>query len=335
MIYIIYYSILSLLSSINLRNTFFFYFITLTVLIGTRLEVGGDWFSYIAIYDEISHQGTLNTDISYYAINLISQKLGLGILGVNLICAALGTFPILFLFSKFPNKNLTVTIAFSYLFLVVGMGYTRQYVATGFLCLFLYQLMCGNIKKSILFLLIAASFHKTAIFFIIFLLKKEHFFKFLALSFVLFFIFHEKIISLVDLYLLSADEHELSSAGNLPRIILHAAAALIIIIFLKNKFPNVETHIVFKRYAYISFLFLIVSIFYPSFTLIDRLAVYFLPLQYITFSLFVFTSSQKIILPITNLICAIFFFIIMEIWLLFGSWSHAWMPYKTYLDFIL
>src|SRR5690606_16949801 len=107
--YIMLYTFISLallLSSFFKKlNISLLAFIFLTLFIGTRNEIGGDWFSYLLIYDEINSEGLFNTDFSYYLINRAAEDTGLGILGVNLFCAAIGTYTIIFFLSKFPNSN--------------------------------------------------------------------------------------------------------------------------------------------------------------------------------------------------------------------------------------
>lgn len=309
-------------------------FIFLTLFIGTRYEIGGDWFNYLSMYDEINNEGLFNTDFSYYLINRAAEYTGLGIRGVNLFCAAIGSYTILFFLSKFPNSNLAIAIAFTYLFLVVGMGYTRQYVATGLLCIYLYHILNNNTKKALLFLIIAISFHKTAIFFIIFLIRKLNIRAtvtiFIILAFFIF-IFNEKINSLINLYLLNNGEI-VSSLGALPRIFFHFIAALIILTYLKKKIANNNLNQVLTIYAYASISFFIIAIIKPDFTILDRLSIYFLPLQALTFSIFSYKfSKNNIELLINNFIIYIPFFTAMLIWLFWGSWSHAWLPYKSFI----
>ena len=62
-----------------------------------------------------------------------------------------------------PRPFLALTVAIPYLVIVVAMGYSRQGLAIGLVLIALVALMDQKNLKFVIFILIAASIHKSAI----------------------------------------------------------------------------------------------------------------------------------------------------------------------------
>jgi hypothetical protein len=138
----------------------------LVFLIVAFRETGGDYERYLLMSDLISPLGFSEaielTDPAYGALNWGSNQLGLGLYGVNTVCALI----FLFGFARFcaPESRslLMLAVAASYLIIVVVIGYTRQGTAIGLEFFALRALMERRFFPSVAWILIAAGFHRSA-----------------------------------------------------------------------------------------------------------------------------------------------------------------------------
>ena len=138
------------------------------IVIGARYEVGGDWDNYLAQLTRASTRDFIsaartNSEWGYGALNWISAKLGMGIYGVNTFCGAILVLGTALFCRRQPIPWLAWLIATPYLLVVVGMGYTRQSVALGFLLLGLVQLENKKVWRYLLLILAGYFFHKTVL----------------------------------------------------------------------------------------------------------------------------------------------------------------------------
>jgi hypothetical protein len=139
----------------------------LTLFLGLRHHVGGDWHSYWLMFErgrayELPVALAIS-DPAYMALNILVGRAGLEIGIVNLICAAIliaGT--VAFSMGR-PAPWLALTVATPVLILVMGMTTTRQSVAVGLeLLAFAWWLGGRRIAPSAA-LLLACAFHWSAI----------------------------------------------------------------------------------------------------------------------------------------------------------------------------
>ena len=145
--------------------------IVLVLFIGLRDQVGADWDTYQTIFDSYSHVDahaiftTAPIEPSYAALNYIAHIVGCGIYFVNLICAMVMLLGLI-RFADLVDIDAVLTLFLSapYLLFAVGMGYTRQAVAIGLGFAALAYWASGEQKKFILGVLLAISFHFSAVF---------------------------------------------------------------------------------------------------------------------------------------------------------------------------
>lgn len=321
---------------------------SLFLMTGFRFEVGGDWYNYLTLYDLFKGlsftESLLITDPSYGFLNYISQQLDVAdTILVNFFCALIFYGCFYFVCKGMPNYWLLLLVSFPYLILVVSMGYTRQSVA---IALVILAFKCGlNNKHWKLFLLslLAVSFHKTAV--IIFMLypffiflsdffRNKYifylysFFSFLFMSVIIY------VSSVLGENIYTNQSSEMSSAGAIFRISVHFLPLFFYIIYrfkIKQIFEN-------KIYIFDYLALLIIYSFalaIPFSTLSDRFNLYL-----IIFDIFIFTSLASIFNHFNRLIMigSIIFFnsLMLIIWMSFGTWSHAWLPYQNYIfNFLL
>ena len=141
-----------------------FFLIFLILFIGLRHKVGGDWDIYRNdFYDNINYFNLLTfdyvRDFGYELFSYIFYKQQLGIYGLNLSLAIIFIYSI----NKFAlhfkeNYWLIFLIAFPYLIVIVGMGYTRQATAFAFILLSLSSINNKNIFSFFIFSILAIFF---------------------------------------------------------------------------------------------------------------------------------------------------------------------------------
>lgn len=102
-------------------------FVFLVVVIGFRHEVGGDWFSYLKIFNHIQQTELINsTDIGYGLINLLSPN----IYTVNTVSAIFGVTFFFVAMHNFTVRNYSLVILTIFLpFIILSTGFTRQFIA--------------------------------------------------------------------------------------------------------------------------------------------------------------------------------------------------------------
>ena len=142
--------------------------IAIAALIGFRFEVGADWGPYEYIFAHSENSGFADmpsiADPGYFAVNLLVHWLGADLWLVNLICGAIFAWGLIRFAELQERPWLAVTVAIPYLVIVVAMGYSRQAVAIGLVMAGLASyLKTGSVLRFAAHVLIAASFHKTGV----------------------------------------------------------------------------------------------------------------------------------------------------------------------------
>ncbi|HAV2934850.1 EpsG family protein [Acinetobacter baumannii] len=313
----------------------------LCLMTGLRYEVGGDWENYLNIYDYFKGVNIIEaltiTEPAYGLLNYIGQLLDFKtIIFVNAICSIF-FYSFFYKFSKkIENYWIPILVAFPYLILVVSMGYTRQSVAIAFVSFAILYGLERDIRKFYIFSFLAILFHKSAIIVFMFLpllLNLKYFNSTLFFSFYSLFSFLT-MSGLVYYSSLSGDNiytnqnSEVSSAGAIFRVVVHFLALFFYLLYRKkivNSFNN------YRIFDYMSLLIIFVFLLaIPFSTLADRFNLYLIIFDILVFSyLFsnISVNSRKI------MVLTVIFFnsLMLYIWLNFGAWSHAWLPYQNYL----
>jgi len=319
-------------------------FVFFVLFVGFRYEVGGDWYAYLEHYKEISFDDIWffisSWDPGYVIVEYISKYLGLGIVGVNTLCAII-FFSCFFYFIKVFKIKLSyaLLIAYPYLILVVLNGYSRQGVAIGLGMLFISLIYQKKFFKSFLSLFFAVLFHKTAVilsllYLYVFLHSKNKFiYKLLTLSIVFIFIFF--IYKLYILEWMSLIKHyaieKMQSTGGVIRISINVIAASLLLFFSKRYKKVYDDYNIWMFFGYMSYFMLFTALFFKTTTIADRLCLYFYPLQIVIFPriLALFKAREMKYIFFFALIC--FYSFVLLVWLLFAQHREAWIPYKNFL----
>ena len=321
----------------------FTYGALLILIIGLRHEVGGDWSNYIENYEILQglrFSDALKTNMVYqdYGFGLIhwfSLNYLNGIYTTNLFCAVIFVAGLLRVCKNMPVPWLPLAVSIPYLVIVVATGYTRQAAAIGFIMWGLIDLMQGKQLKFYLMVMLGVFFHKTALFMLPVGFLYANSLKNLKnlLLFLLFFVlafagFMAEHIARLTYYYVE-DTQGMESSGAVIRVTMNVASSFVFLYFRKlwaERYNDSGLWMIFS----VSSLIMLPLAFVSS-TVVDRMALYFLPMQLVILSrapLFipnVYNRTLFILIVLFLYIGALF------VWLNFGQHSSHWLPYQNLL----
>ena len=159
------------------------------------------------------------------------------------------------------------------------MGYSRQGVAIGFIMVFFALLYQRKLLKSLVFLLLATLFHKTAIVSIIVLFLNRRFinFKTIGISIPFFVLGLYILLPRLEGFYINYFLQQMQSSGAVIRILINITASIVLIIFAK-RYKNIfgENDFEFwKPFIYISIVMFLFAILLNITTIADRILLYF------------------------------------------------------------
>ena len=308
----------------------------LITLIGLRSEVGGDWLTYylyvenIAEYEYRDFFNLKNHDFAYALINKISNSLGFGIYGVNIICGLIFTFCLVSFARRFSYPWLVILISIPYLVIVVSMGYTRQSVAIGLLMYALVKLNDGSITKFSIYLIIGALFHKTVFIFIVlplFAPSNTYKIKYIGMLFAIVLFGAGAIFEQYSWLMSNYVEIDYySSEGGLIRVLMNLPAVFLYFIFYKKWNNHYRDGWVWAFFSGLSLIFIALVTF--ASTAVDRMALYTIPLQLAVYARLPELLYGKIKTQVVIVALIIYLFLIQYVWLNYAHHASMWVPYK-------
>ncbi|HEX5259378.1 MAG TPA: EpsG family protein [Sphingomicrobium sp.] len=320
------------------RRAFVIAWLVLVVTIGLRYRVGCDW----PAYEFLLTQATASvgsavriTDPAYGLINWVAGSLGFGLWAVDIACAAIFTSGLVIFARAQPNPPLAMLVAVPYLIIVVAMGYTRQSAALGLIMSAIPRYERGEMAGVLVRLVAASAFHLTAVvvvpFFAIGIARDRILtFVLIAVSAVAaYFAFVEPSLGrLVTNYV----DYRYSSAGALFRVLMNVIPGLIFIGFRKRFTTSKRERSFWVSISAASLLALLLLYLGIPSTVIDRLALYAIPLQVFVWSRLptIFGSATGQSMPL--IVAVMLYSLTVEaVWLTQGHFSECWVPYRSYL----
>jgi len=319
-----------------------FIFIIFTLLIGFRYEVGGDWRNYLNLFF-LQGERTFNlidivaADPGFVFLNYISYEFNFGFFGLNFLCSIIFMYGVLKFCRFMPMPIMALLVAFPYLIITVGMGYQRQSLAIGIILLALISLFKGENLKFLLMVTLAATFHKTAILFyplLIFTASKNKFLISMFVSAIIvlgyFLLVDSRIEFIIDNYV----GRKISSSGAIFRIVMSIIPA-IIYLYYRSAFDITSKERIFWDLLSISIFILFIGLIVLDVsTLIDRIALYTLPIQLFVFS-HLPTKFKPKYRPVIKSAIITYYALVLFVWGYFGAHSSHWIPYDNVVFRIL
>ena len=317
--------------------------ITLTLMIGFRFQVGGDWGNYLNTYINIQNlslkdafnNATFMADPAFLILNWLSAQVNFGVYGVNLVLGAIFAYGLARFCKQLPRPLLGLVSAIPYLVIVVGMGYSRQAGALGFGLLALVALQENKKLKFFLWILLAATIHKTALLLLPLAglaasTNRIYIIFWLVMIFTLSYIFllAQAVSFLYEHYI----QDSYQSSGAFIRIAMTFVPSIIFLLYKKRFKFSQEKEDLWKWIAYFTILCMAVLMLTSISAALDRMALYFLPMQIMVFSYLpdLFGNRGRVNQVIKILIIS-YYGLVLFVWLNFAYHAGNWLPYRNLL----
>jgi hypothetical protein len=304
-------------------------------IIGLRFEVGGDWFPYRSYYQSAVGESLSDSigfnDPGFALLNWLSASLELGVYSVNLACSAIVVTGVYYFCRRQPQPWLALTIAVPYMLIVMAMGYTRQSVAFGFELLALVALSDGRLGRYILLIACAALFHKTAALLLpLGVLASTHKKAWIVISAggmavllggaFLFEYYDALIVNYVDA--------RMESEGGPIRVAMNAVPAMLYLLFVKRLSPEGTER---KMWIWLAiFSLACVPLVSLASTAVDRVALYFMPIQLFVYARIGYLFRNLTVRTLTMLAIVATYGLVE--WVLLNKAtivSVYWVPYQN------
>jgi EpsG family len=311
--------------------------LVMTLFVGLRYDVGGDWLNYIDILRDIGYRdfwdGVWKQDPGYGLLNWIVARAGLGVWAVNLVCAALFAWGMMKFARHQPNPWLVFVVAVPYLIIVVAMGYVRQGVAIGFIVAGLSVLDRGMLRF-LVYMALAASFHKSAVVVLPFVALSATQRRIVTAGIglvsvvLLYYLF---IQASVDKLMTNYVEAGYASQGAGIRVAMNLPPAILFLLFHRRFVTDEQERKLWRNFSLAALAALVLLALTSSTTAVDRLALYLIPLQMFVLARVpeAFSDKQRSSLGLT---LAIVFYsaAIQFVWLTYADNAEFWLPYQWY-----
>jgi hypothetical protein len=310
------------------------------LMIGLRFEVGADWRAYLLNYKPLANLPfddairTSPQEYGYTALSWMIAQAGFGIWLVNLVCAIPFVVGLVALARQQQNPYLALTVAAPLLIITVAMGFTRQATGLGFLLIGLTSLLNGKPYWHLLvWTVIGSLFHLSVLIFIpivALLIFRGRLGSVLLLILTgaigYFVVLPEALQRYSSGYLRTTYE----APGAIFRLGINALAALIVLLLARRFFSSRIEARIWTGWAALALLSLVILYFVRSTVVVDRLAVYILPLQVFAFArLPQALGGHRASKPWTILVIFLYALVLFT-WLTFANHARLWIPYRVY-----
>ena len=314
-----------------------FVWLVLAAISGLRYEVGGDWYTYI-YHLNVDAARTWNevfsrTEWGHWITIKIVNDMGWNVIALNLFYGVIFSGGLVLFLRTQPRPWLSLAAAIPYLFIVVGMGYSRQAVALGLVMIGIISLKQERVIFFIFWTLIATTFHNSAILMLTIagLTSQRNKFKVLALLLLIMFLSYEFLLAkqftrMIHIYV---ERDITSSDGALIRLSMNLIAGITFLSTRKrlDMLPQEK-----RLWSIISLCIILMWFAYfltGLSTALDRMALYFIPLQIVIASHLPDIFGSRGRKNNGGVFTVLFYFAIVQfIWLNFAGHAPYWLPYQ-------
>ena len=312
------------------------------LLIGLRYEIGVDWPGYLTYLNEarirqddiaaVMLVGNAN-GLAYMLLNWTVIKLGLGIYVVNLVSAAILIIGLMKYCQKQPIPWLALAVAMPYTIGVVAMAYTRQAVALGFLFWGLAILREGKEGKYFSLVMLGTLFHMSAIVNLPYMVLARK--RILWYYYLFFGLFIGGVLVLLNslgylsmyirvvLYTL-----ELHSAGAAVRAYMNVVPVLASLFFLQRIKRISPDWKIIKWMALAAFAS--IALLSVSSTMVDRFALYLIPLQVALWPRLVSVQQTMLMRSILASMILSYYCLVLYVWFHYAAHAPWFLPYSMW-----
>ena len=314
--------------------------VTLVLFIGLRHKVGMDWNNYL-LMSKYMGEGSLiralgRAEPGYALLLWSSTKAGLGVYGANLVGSVIFTAG-LFRCARATNAPwLALAVAMPMLVIVVAMSANRQTIAIGVLLWLVATWYQTPISRRVLITLLAASFHYSAAFFLLFVVldvKMRPAFKLalgaaLGAALIALMQYSGAIDTYDQLYL--SGQSAVISPGATQHVLLNGLPALAV--FMRRRLR--ERVLPGKLLVWMAWMAAaLIPLAFIFSTAAGRLTLYLFPV-----SMFVLSGMTRLLgeanaRAALRLLLGFTMLGVLAVWLIFANSSPAHIPYENMLLF--
>lgn len=311
----------------------------IVIFIGLRHHVGMDWNNYLRMI-QVTYDAGLAGAFSYaepgYAILLwVAAELGAGVYLTNFIGSLIFTCGLMRYSSTTPRPWLALMTALPMLVIVVSMSANRQAIAIGVLLWLTASWRDVGVLGRVAFVLVAACFHTSALFFLIFAMAGLNIrpaLKYpgllIVISGMIAVLVATGYASYYDQAYLSGQDASTTSTGALFHVFLNAGPALFLCLGSRVRsimFPDV----LHRNMALLAIVLLFTATLMSAAS--GRLSLYLFPVSMYTISAFPSLFNEPFVRLALRAATAMFMVGLAAFWLQFSNSGHAHIPYGNYL----
>lgn len=305
----------------------------MALIIGLRDQVGGDWATYLTHFQDIARlrwdEVLVYGDPGYYLLNWLVARLGGDVYALNLVCAAVLMAGTARFCREQPKPWLALLVAVSYLLVVVGMGYTRQSVALGLAMFGLVALGHGRVRAFVLWVLLAALFHKTAVLLIpiaALAVRRQRVWTTLWVALAALLAYWALLDETAEFLWANYVDTEMESQGGAIRVAMNVVPALLLLLFRRRLLEDPQERSLWTWMALIALA--CVPLVFMASTATDRLALYLIPLQMLVFSRLHRLAPAATGRTIIVLAIMAYYAVVLWVWLHYATHAQYWVPYR-------
>ena len=327
--------------------------LALILIIGGRFTIGGDWNNYLEHFYRIESDGLsalfVSRSLGYGLVNWFVAKVGMGITAVNIVSATFFILGLCYFCQRRVLPWVAMAVAPPFMIIVVGLGFSRQAIALGFLLIALGALEKRKFFHFALLIGIGSLFHETLIMMIglagivfwreIISYSRKNLTRLRGsgASQMLILIGIVGLIGIVMFWMVSVFDSfwkyyvvrdQWTSSGGLIRVIMNALPA-VILLAAGRQWPvgSNEEKVIWRFLSYCAVLSVLFVV--PFSTAIDRVGIYLLPLQvYVWGTIPALWRDSTIQVSIVVGILAVYA-LVLFVWLNFAEHSYSWVPYES------
>ena len=316
------------------------------LLIGLRYQVGGDWPTYLVLLQKsqigsVIEMRSLTAGFLYYSLNRLAIQLGFGISQgiyfINLICGAITMVGLIKYCQKQPVPWMALTVAVPYLICIVAMGYTRQAAALGFLLWGLSILRPGSEGKFIGLIFLGTLFHISLIVTLplVYLSgRKYYWWQFLLFGLFIFFGLYYVLSSLgvLDLYELIIDYYLYTTKGSFAGALIRVSMNVLPVFaafFFWGRIKKISPDYKIIQWMAIA-AFLSIPLLSVATTLVDRFALYLIPLQLALWPRLIAVQETMLMRSAWASMIFAYYGLVLFVWFNFAIHASFWLPYRMW-----
>jgi hypothetical protein len=310
--------------------------VLLALFVGLRFEVGGDWVQYLVKFQFVQglpiERVFLESDPGFALLNWLVGHAGLGYYSANFLGGLIFVAGLIAFARHQPEPWVALTVAFPYLVLVVGMGYARQGIAVGFILMSLVALNERKFIPYLVYIALATLFHKTALIMIplgFFLFGRGWLLRSLTIIVSAYVLFDALVSEDVDRLWTHYVDEEMESQGARIRVWMNFIPSAILLAFgrsWRKQFPDYW----FWFWIAVGSITTVLLVGVAS-TAVDRIALYFIPIQIAVFTRLPGLLRHPGMANLTRYGIVAGYAPVLYDWLNYAAHARYWVPYGNVL----